>query len=214
MNKELWGFALSAAFLIPAVSPAQGLEHIKNLDVGDKLTYNYFHNVAPPLSMVEEVVEVTDAEIRMTQRVGDRTYQAALSARDLFWLRGFGLSTSEAGEWSPAWAWADFPLKNGKAWSRRMTANDESFISEIAYEMKVDGVERITTPAGEFEAYRVSGSETISSRGKTGAGPYNGKAWLTIWVTSVKGKPVFVKFEYQNTFGMFSRRELVAADLK
>jgi hypothetical protein len=213
MNKQLWVSALLAAFLIPAVSAAQKVERTKNWEVGDKLTYDLVVK-GRSMRLVEEVVEVTDGEIRMSQRIDDRTYEVAHSTRDLSRLKGACFPSGQACEWLPGDRWADFPLEKGKTWSFTMTVRSEAFITEIASERKVEGVEQIETPAGRFEAYRVAAAERLTSRSKAGAGPYLGMASFTYWLTSIKGKLVFVKNEYVNSFGETFSRELVSAELK
>jgi hypothetical protein len=213
MNKQLWVSALLAAFLIPAVSSAQKLERTKNWEVGDKLTYDLVVK-GRPIRLVEEVVEVTDGEIRMSQQIDDRIYAVAHSTRDLSRLKGACFPSGQVCEWSPGDRWADFPLEKGKTWSFTMTVRSAAFITEIASERKVEGVEQIETPAGQFEAYRVAAAERLTSRSTTGAGPYLGMASFTYWLTSIKGKLVFVKNEYVNSFGETFSRELVSAELK
>ena len=213
MKRHLWVFALLAALLIPAVSSAQKLERTKNWEVGDKATWNYVLK-GTSTRLVEEVVAVTDVETRRTLQFGERIYEAAVSTRDLSYLKGICLPNGQACEFSPGYAWVDFPLEKGRTWSGRMTVSGETFIAEIAYEMKVDGVEKIITPAGEFEAYRVSGSETIRSRGKTGAGPWYGTANFRYWLAAINGKVVVAKDEYMNSFAEQFTRVLVSAELK
>ena len=70
-----------------------------------------------------------------------------------------------------AWVWLDFPLEEGKTWSPTSIISGETFIAEVAYQYKVEGVEKITTRAGQFDAYRISGSERIKSRSKRGQAP-------------------------------------------
>jgi hypothetical protein len=158
--------------------------------------------------LVEEVVEVTDAEIRNTLRFGDRTYEQVLSTRDLSTLRGMCFASRQASEFSLREVWGDFPLEKGKHWSDRATAKGETFIVETIYQYNVEGVEKINTPAGEFEAYRVSGSERINRSGVQRTGKF------TYWLATINGKLVRVKDEYTNTFGPFYTRELVSAELK
>ena len=158
MNKLLWFFGLLAAFLIPTVSSAQKLERTKNWEVGDKVTWNYVLQ-GKSMRLVDEVVEVTDDEVRSILQVGDhKTLEQTLSSRDLSARKGICEPNGQACTFSPAWVWVDFPLGKGKTWSATSTVTGETFISEVAYQYRVEGVEEITTPAGHFDAYRVSGS--------------------------------------------------------
>jgi len=213
MNRRLWFFSLLAAFLIPCAASAQKLERTKNWDVGDKLTYTYVLK-GQSLRAVEEVVDVTDTEVRSTQRIGDRTYDAAYSTADMSRLRGICIANSESCQFAPGETWVKFPLEKGKTWSNTMTVTGQTFISETAQERKVEGVEKVKTPAGEFQAYRVSSTGRIKSRGRSGEGPWEGTESSTYWWAVIKGKLVLVKQEYQNSFGSRSSRELLSAELK
>lgn len=213
MNKQLWFFALLAALLVPAVTSAQKLERTKNWEVGDKVTWNYVLQ-GKSMRLVDEVVEVTNDEVRSTLHIGDRTLEQALSLRDFSVRKGICTSNGQACTFSPAWVWLDFPLEEGKTWSATSIVSGETFISETAYQYKVEGIEKITTPAGQFDAYRISGSERIKSRSKAGAGPWYGTATFTDWVASINGKVRAVKSEYHNTFGELATRELLAAELR
>ena len=75
-------------------------------------------------------------------------------------------------------------------------------------------MEQVRTPAGEFQAYRVCFTGRLASMGKTGAGPHRGTETFTYWLTSIKGKLVFLKNEYTNSFGDSFTHELVSAELK
>ena len=164
--------------------------------------------------MLDEVVEVTDDEVRSILQVGDRTLEQTVSPHDLSIRKGMCSSNGQACTFSPAWAWLDFPLEEGKTWSATSIISGETFIAEVAYQYKVEGVEKITTPAGQFDVYRISGSERIKSRSKAGAGPWYGTATFTDWIASINGKVRAVKSEYHNTFGELSTRELIAAELR
>lgn len=207
MNRQLWFLAVLGALLMPSVSSAQELERTKNWEVGDKATWNYVYG-GRSVRLVEEVVEVTDAEIRSTLRFGGRTYEQTLSTRDLSTLKGICFETGQTCEFSPREVWVDFPLEKGKRWSDRVTETGETFIVETTYQYNVEGVEKVNTPAGEFEAYRVSGSARISRSGVLRTGNF------TYWLAAINGKLVRVKDEYTNTFGPFFTRELVSAELK
>jgi len=213
MNKRLWFFALLAAFLIPTAASAQKLERTKNWEVGDKLTYNYVRN-GQAMTLVEEVVAVTDDEIRMTQQVDGRTYEVVHSTRDLARKKGICLPNGQACDWSPGDLWADFPLERGKRWSYTVTITGEMFISKTAIDRTVKNLETIKTPAGQFDAYRISSTDRIESKGKTGGDPSLGTASYDYFVTSIKGKLVFLKNDYTNSFGQSFSRELVSAEFK
>ena len=213
MNKRLWLFGFLMAFLIPAVSSAQKLERTKNWEVGDKVTYNLVTG-GESIRLAEEVVEITDTEIRISQRAGDRTYAAVDSTRDLSRSRGFCFVSDQECEWSPGIPWAHFPLEQGKTWSRTGTVTNAGFVTEIVEKTTVESVEQVTTPAGRFQAYRMSTTGQLTSMSRAGAGPFRGTEDFTYWLTSIKGKLVFLKSEYTDSFGYSYTLELVSAELK
>jgi hypothetical protein len=52
--------------------------------------------------------------MRITQRIDNRSYDAALSTRDLFRVKGTCRANSEAWEFSPADVWVSFQLEKGR----------------------------------------------------------------------------------------------------
>jgi len=214
MNKRLWFFSLLAAFLIPTPASAQKMERTKNWEVGDKLTYTYtFADWSA--HVVEQVVEVTEAEVRTTQNIGDvQRHEGAYSTADMSRMKGVCLANGEQCEFSPGEAWVRFPLEKGKSWSSSMAVTGDTFYSETSQERKVLAVEKVTTAAGEFQAYKVSSTGRIKVRRKSGEGPWEGTESATYWWTAIKGKLVLLKQEYQNSFGARSSRELLSAELK
>jgi hypothetical protein len=214
MKRQLWLVALLAAFVIPTTASAQKLERTKLLEVGDKVTYTYVLK-GVSLRAVEEVVEVTDTEVRLNQEIGNRTYKAVVSARDMSRMEGICISNNEACQFSPGERWVDFPLERGRTWSSTFTTTGETFVAEVTQERKVEGMERIKTPAGEFQAYRISSAGRIAWRRKWEEGRWNHiTESSTYWWTAIKGKLVLVKQEYENSSGARSSRELVSAQLK
>lgn len=210
-----WRLALVllTSFLIPVVAPAQTLERTRTWDVGDKLTYTYVLK-GQTLDAVEEVVEVTGSVVRTRLTIGAETYDAAYSTVDQSRMSGICVANSEACVFAPGEPWVDFPLEVGKAWSNAMTVTGETFVSGSRQSRKVEALEVIRTPAGEFQAYRVSFAGRITARGKGGQGPWRGTEKATYWLSTVKGKLVSVRLVYENSFGARSSRELVAVDMK
>ncbi|MBX9961948.1 MAG: hypothetical protein K2Y35_02750 [Burkholderiales bacterium] len=213
MSKTLRLLAVMVACTFPLISSAQKLERTKNWEVGDKLTFNWVLS-GKAQRMLEETVDVTETETKITYKVGDRSYDAMLSNKDMSYPKGICLSNGQACEFSPAYVWVTFPLEKGRKWSGTMKVTGETFISEVAYERTVEGIEKIKTAAGQFEAYRVSGSGRIKATDKNGTSPSTGKESNTDWFATINGKLVPVKTEYKNSYGERFTRELVAAEVK
>jgi hypothetical protein len=62
----------------------------------------------------------------------------------------------------PLALWA-FPLQKGMKWETKFTAKGETFTADLDMERKVDRVEKVRVPAGEFEAYKISFKARIKS---------------------------------------------------
>jgi len=213
MDKTLQLIIVGIACALPTISSAQRLDRTKNWDVGDKLTFNWVLN-GKTQHMVEEVVGVTDADTRITYKIGDRSYDAALSNKDLSYPRGICMSNGQRCVFAPAYVWVTFPLEKGKRWSGSMIVNGETFVSQVEYERVVAGVEKVRTAAGQFDAYKVSGSGRIKATDKSGKNPSTGKESNTDWFAVINGKLVSVKSEYKNSYGEKFTRELVASEVK
>lgn len=84
---------------------------------------------------------------------------------------------------------------------------------ELSAERKVEKVEKVKVPAGEFEAYRVSHGARIKGTDAKG-NPFSGKEDSREWLALVNGKLALIKVEYRNSFGEKFTRELVSAAFK
>jgi predicted dienelactone hydrolase len=197
----------------PTVKSRQKLERTKNPDVGDKLTYNYVRN-GRSMRLVEEIAKVGETETRATLQADARTYEAVYSTRDMFWSHAICLANGQLCAWSPAMQYAEFPLEIGKTWSGKSIVTGETFVGEVTYQVKVDGIEKIATPAGQFDAYKVSASSRLSGTNKAGGAPWSGTESYADWWATITGKAVVVRTEYKNSFGETYTRELVSAELK
>jgi hypothetical protein len=130
------------------------------------------------------------------------------------WSKGICFPNGQGCEYSPAFLRVDLPLETGKTWSGKMTITGEAFVGAVDYQKKVDGAETITTPAGQFDTYKVSASGRLNGKLKAGGTPFSGSESYAGWWASIGGKAVVVKAEYKNTFGETVTRELVSAELK
>jgi hypothetical protein len=223
MNKPLSLVAFLSVLLLPALSPAQTMERPKLWEVGDKLTHMYVLSDGSTHDVIEEVVQVTDAEIRTTQRFFSRQYvgvlwwefDAAYATADMACMKGVSMPNTQQSQFSPGEAWVRFPLEKGTTWTSSISVTGQTFVAETKQERKVEGVEQITTPAGEFTAFKVTSRGEITARSRDlTQGPWEGRERSTYWWTTIKGKLVLVKQVYENSFGERASRELVAAELK
>lgn len=212
--KQRWRNWVSIVLtLIAGHALAQSLERPRPWEVGDRLAYAYHLN-GRLVDAVEEVVQIADARVLMVQRIGTRTYEAAYSLPDYRREKGICVANSQACSFEPGETWLDWPLTPGKTWSNSMTVSGETFVTGVRQRRTVQGLETITTPAGEFLAFRVSSQGTLTSRNRDGAGPWKGTEKSTYWWSHVKGKLVLVRQSYENSFGSSSSRELVSVEFR
>ena len=192
---------------------AQTLERTRDWEVGDRMTYVYVRNGRSML-FVEEVVKVDDTGTHTLQRTDDRTYEALRGTRTMSWSRGICFSNGQMCEFSPALLSVDFPLESGKTWSGRTTVKGDAFVSDRTYQARAEGVEKMTVPAGEFDAYKVSFTTQFEGRDKKDGVPWSGTESYADWWVVIRGKAVVLKTEYRNSFGEVFTRELVSAEIK
>jgi hypothetical protein len=188
------------------------MERPKDPEVGDKIVLNWIlNNKAKQITM--EVQAVTDTEIHESQKVGDKTFDLVLLRSNLGVTKGMCESNGQPCAFAPALEWVVFPLEKGKKWEGTTTVTGQTFTSEVAYERKVEAIEKVKTPAGEYEGFRIYFSGRIKGKDSKGAS-FSGKEDGRVWVGLISGKPVPLKSEYRNSFGEKFTTELISAELK
>ena len=210
-RRRRWVLALSIA--AAGAAPAQQLELNRTWEIGDRLTYSMAIHGRSAL-LVEEVIAVNDREIRLAQYMGERLVDGALSVDDMARVRGMCHGARQACTWSPAEAWARFPLEPGKMWSERLLVTSDELVTDVFVERKVEEPEVVSTLAGRFEAFRITATERYSARRKNGRRASDGMAFVTYWIAAIDDKPVIVKWEYRTSTGERFERELVSAALR
>ena len=210
MNRRwVW---LGVAFLIPASLWAQKMERPKDPEVGDKIVRNWvLNNKAQQIT--QEVVAVTDTEIQESQKVGDKTFDLVLLRSNLGVTKAMCESNGQPCAFAPPLEWAVFPLEKGKKWEGTTTVTGQTFTAEVVYERKVEAIEKVKTPAGEYEGFRIYFSGRIKGKDSKGAS-FSGKEDGRVWVGLISGKPVPLKSEYRNSFGEKFTTELISTELK
>lgn len=223
MTKCLRRFAGLALVLLPFVAHAQTMERPKLWEVGDKLTHLYVAADGSKHDVVEEVVTVTAESIVTTQKFFAQRYSGAMwrefegrySTADIARTMGFCWSNNEQCEFSPGHTWVRFPLEKGRTWTSPMSVTGQTFVAGLEMDKTVDGVEQITTPAGEFTAFKVTSRAEIAARSKDlTQGPWPGREQATYWLTNIKGKLALVRLVYENSFGERTSLELIRAEVK
>jgi hypothetical protein len=208
---SLFGIVLLAA-PICVVAVAQKLERPKDFDVGDRSTYEWvMNNKAQPLE--EEWTAITDQELQGTQKAGGRTFDLLLDRSPLALTKVMCHSNGRQCMFSPGIPIVMYPMEKGKKWPMSFTAKGETFTTEVTGERRVEKIEKVKVPAGEFEAYKVSFTarlKGVDSKGNAFTGKEDGAEWVAV----INGKGCVVKVEYRNSFGDKFTRKLVAAEFK
>jgi hypothetical protein len=128
------------------------------------------------------ITSVTAQRIEASEDAGPAVFTADMSALETAaWVRS-----------EPA-RFADFPLAVGKKWSFKFTQTGKTsrYATRSQYDAEVVGTEKVKTPAGEFDTFKVVSkgfwnSET-SSR--------SGRAAVTIWYAPAVRTSVRTEFE-------------------
>jgi hypothetical protein len=104
----------------------------------------------------------------------------------------------------------DFPIFVGKKWTYTSTDRDPVANMEVTYisDLKIEGIEDITTPAGTFKAYRFHLKLTNMGAGMSG--------WMRLWYSPEAKK--WVKREFEKglfwSVGRVQDVQLISYELK
>ena len=196
----------------PVTIDSLTMERPKEWEVGDNATYKWvLNNKAQQLD--EELTAITDTELQFVQKVGGRTYEGALERSTLALLKVMCLDNGQQCTFAPALPFWAFPLQLGKTWTATFTAKGDTFTSQVTQERRIDKIEKVKVPAGEFQAYKISFKGSYRSTENKG-GVYTGKFDGADWVALVNGKANVVKVEFRSTSGDLGTRELTAVNYK
>ena len=213
MTTKTWSIAAAfvSALAIPATVAAQQLDQAKPFEAGDKATYNWvLNNKAQNLE--EEWSGVVDGIANGVQRAGGKEYQH-IQPKPGVATQGLCLPNGQPCTFSPGVTFVDFPVAKGKKWTQSFAVKGETFTSQVQSDYEVDKVEKVKTPAGEFESFRISHKGLIRGTDAKGAA-FSGREDGRYWVTLVSGKLAVVKIEYRNSFGEKFTREATSIAYK
>jgi hypothetical protein len=202
-----------AVALVPFAAPAQKIERLEfRTEPGDKVVFKW--TLGNKSQNIEEVVTAsTDTEMRAAVTVGGKAFEGVVTKDPFALTNWMCLANGQPCKFSPGVRLLDLPLEKGKKWDTTFTVTGDTFTAEVTQERKVDGFEKIRTPAGEFDTVKVSFSGRISSRDPKGnvyTGKEDGIEW---WATSTQ-RPTVVKETYRNSFGEKFALELISTSLK
>jgi hypothetical protein len=121
-------------------------------------------------------------------------------------------SNSQRCSFSPGLQLLKLPLEVGKKWTTKFTVTGETFTSRVVQKRKVEKIEKVRVPAGEFEAFKIGFKGNFS--GHAGGSLFSGREKGADWVAIVGGKAIFVNSVYSNSFGEQASREMISTSAK
>lgn len=126
-----------------------------DVHVGDRWAWQHTNKLANEMDStdIEDIIEITDKEIRTRLRVKGRNGSAIMTF-DRDWNR---IDAANA-RYAPSLKEFDFPLAAGKTWTadadKMLFSNGKH--GKFLLKGTVGSMEKITVPAGTFEAYKIS----------------------------------------------------------
>jgi len=202
-----------AVALVPFAALAQKIERLEfRTEPGDKVVLKW--TLGNKSQNIEEIVTAsTDTEFRTAVTVGGKAFEG-VATKDPFTITNWMcLANGQPCKYSPGIRLLDLPLEKGKKWDTAFTVTGDTFTAEVTQERKVEGFEKIRTPAGEFDTVKISFGGRISSRDPKG-NVYTGKEDGIEWWAISTQRPIAVKVTYRNSFGEKFALELISASLK
>jgi len=198
----------AVCMLCAGAASGQKLERTTMPQAGDKQSFKWvLNNKAQPMDI--EWAGESGGSVRGTQKVGGKDLAVELdTAGDL--TRALCISNGQQCGFAPGIKVADFPLEKGKKWTTSFAVTGETFTAQVTQERKVDKIEKIKVPAGEFEAAKISFSGRIRGADSKGTA-FTGREDGIDWVAVVNGKSVLVKTEYRNSFGEKANVEMMSS---
>jgi hypothetical protein len=202
---------VAALALFAPTGWAQKLDTAKLVEPGDKVVSNWVLNNKSQ-HVEEEYSAAQGGGVEGVQRAGGKEFRLVLPGVGQV-SEGICLANGQRCTFTPAVPLVEFPLEKGRKWNAQYTVKGETFTADLAAERKVDKIEKVKVPAGEFEAYRISHSARIKGTDAKG-NVFSGKEDSREWYAVVNGKLLLVKVDYRNSFGEKFVREVVSVALK
>lgn len=203
---RVMGFAVMLCLWSIGVS-AQKVESLNPWETGDRATYKWTMG-AKALTIEEEFGSGGGGILAYSQKTAERTYDMRTQMSPMLHLAGPCLSNGQQCSFAPGIAGLELPAEKGRKWTTAFTVTGETFTADVTQERVVDKVEKVKTPAGEFEAFKVNFNGRIKgkdSKGGSFTGKEDGSDWFAV---TPSGKLVLVKHVYRNSFGEKAAREL------
>jgi hypothetical protein len=192
----------------PAENPTPAIK------VSDSWTYQVFDATGAPAGRIIAVaVQVQDTSVRVQYRIEGSLNK---TADDVFDSEGRMIQegnpfTGEVVRFSPPRIISAWPLGPGKEWTVDTRAQAADWNCELRNRYKVIGWEKVTVPAGTFDAIKVTWTADIRQGSWRDGTTFSGTETGTYWHLP-KARAV-ARIDYENTLGVKYRRELVVYHL-
>jgi hypothetical protein len=192
---------------------AQRMEQpARTFEAGDKVIYNWVLNNKSQL-LEEEWAAITTDEVQGVQRVGGKEFKVAVARPSLVVREAMCISNGQPCVYSPGIELVRFPLEKGAKWTFDYSTKGETFTAQASQDRRVEALEKVKVPAGEFEAYKVSYDGRFRGTNNKG-NPFSGRFEGSDWFALIGGKLVAVKRAYKSTLGDKATLELVSTSFK
>ncbi len=162
--------AVLATLLGSSAAAGQSICDRPKLEVGDRWRYQVKDRRGTDRQQVFEVLAVSDTEVRQ-KSVGASELESVFTPDHNFVRNSEGLSNA------PHSASYDFPMTPGKSWPVRFQWTNGNAQGDFEGERKVEASEKVTVPAGTFEACRISSRGRFINRATGNASDMRSVDW-------------------------------------
>jgi hypothetical protein len=162
---------LSLVLSVIAPAGAQSVAERPQVKVGDRWSYSIKDRRAPSRTLSLEVVEVGDSEIRLKSVTNSGEFQVINTPEMNL------VSSTDGSAATPHAAFFSFPMAVGKSWPVKYDWRNSNGNGTFEGTRKVEGIEKVTVPAGTFEAYRISFKGTYHNRANGNSGDSQNVDW-------------------------------------
>lgn len=187
----------------PAISVGGAVER-PDVRPGDWWTYRVTDLLnRTTRSSTLETTAVTASRIETSRKAGDRATADQGVIEE--WDRDWNLLRAADVRFTPLYPTFRFPLEKDKSWSGSVSWSGSGVTTKHDLKMRVAGWERVTVPAGTFDAIRVNVSGYIHTT--TGSGFGQGTIKDTMWYAPAVRQIVKHEIDQQIFRSSFIRNE-------
>jgi hypothetical protein len=202
MNRFLLPALLLACVAGPALAQAPPIAQLPAVKVGDVAVYAV--HLRSDNKRTEETITVTHADASQIRTRNARPERPAATegVYDAQWNPT--VSSNSGARFEPAARTLSFPLEQGKSWDSRYSVTGANFTARGDAANKVVGYEKVATPAGEFDAWKVETAGWINGVSFQGAFRFV----QTLWYAPSIGRMVRMDYKESRRDGQDNLFEL------